>query len=129
MIREKLSDEENNNFTFCNKTFEDIKELPQNDIIISNFAISFCNPLYFHDFWRAVCDSINKDGYFLGNFFGINDEWNGKKKLMSFFDINKVRELFLDFDIIELEEREYNKPTALGVEKHWDVIDVFARKK
>ena len=98
-------------------------------MIVSNFAISFCNPVFFEGFWKIVSNSINKNGYFLGNFFGINDEWNGIKKGMSFFDITQIKELFEEFEIIEIKEKIYDKKTGMGVLKHWDVIEVFARKK
>lgn len=129
LIRENLTIDENQRFTFKQISFEEIKELPTSDLIVSNFAMPFCNPICFEDFWEIVCSSINKDGYFLGNFFGIEDEWNGVKKRMSFFDIDKMKELFKDFEIIEIKEKIYDEKTGMGVLKHWDVIDVFARKR
>ena len=129
MLREKLSSEESERFTFSNISFEEIEELPSSDLILSNFAIPFCKPLFFEEFWETICSSIKSGGYFLGNFFGKEDEWHGKKKLMSFLDINEVKELFKDFEIIEINEKIYDKKTGMGILKHWDVIEVFARKK
>ncbi len=111
-----------------NSSFEEICELPICDLIVSNFAIPFCKPNYFENFWKIIHNSISINGYFLGNFFGIEDEWNDKKKLMVFFDIDKVKSLFKNFEIIEINEKKYDKKTGIGVLKHWDVIDVFARK-
>lgn len=129
IIREKLTTGENGRFTFLNMSFEEIKELPLCDLVLSNLAIPFCNPKFFEKFWEIVCNSIKSNGYFLGNFFGKEDEWNGKKKLMSFFDVNEVKELFKDFEIIEINEKICDKNTVLGALKHWDIIEVFARKK
>lgn len=125
---EKLNNEEKERFTFLNSSFEEIRDLPMCDLIVSNFAIPFCDPNYFEKLWEVICNSINSNGYFLGNFFGLEDEWKGKKKLMNFFDIDKVKSLFKDFEIVEICEKKYDKKTGMGILKHWDVIEVFARK-
>ena len=37
--------------------------------------------------------------------------------------------LFKNFDIIHFKEIEEDRKTALGVEKHWHIYDVIAKKK
>ena len=44
----------------------------------------------------------------MGNFFGMDDEWNSKKKQISFFDMNQVKLLFKDFEIMEINEKKYD---------------------
>lgn len=61
----------------------------------------------------------------MGNFFGKNDEWAFKKK-MTFMSLEEVGKLFKNFEILTISEKEYDKPTAMGKMKHWDVIEVFA---
>lgn len=39
-----------------------------------------------------------------------------------------VFKLFKDFDILESEEIEKDRPTALGKMKHWHTFEVIARK-
>lgn len=48
---------------------------------------------------------------------------------MVFLSKTEVLELFKDFDIIHFKEIEEDKKTALGVEKHWHIYDVIAKKK
>lgn len=48
---------------------------------------------------------------------------------MTFLTLEQVKELFKDFDIINICEKEYDKQTAMGKMKHWDVIEVLAIHK
>ena len=73
-------------------------------------------------------NSITKDGYFVGNFFGVNDTWANRPN-MTFFIKEEVIELFSSFEIINFKEIEKNGKTVLGVEKHWHVFNVIAKKK
>ena len=67
-------------------------------------------------------------GYFLGNFFGLEDGYNINKKMI-FLNIEQVREMFEDFEMLEIKEKIYDAKTGMEIMKHWDVIDVFAKKK
>lgn len=51
---------------------------------------------------------------FVGNFFGINDEWNTKEDKRTLFSKEDVIKLFNNFEILEIQEIEKNKPTAEG---------------
>lgn len=65
----------------------------------------------------------------LATFFGTKDSWVEIKPKMVFLSKTEVLELFKDFDIIHFKEIEEDKKTALGVEKHWHIYDVIAKKK
>lgn len=127
-IRKKLSDDMQDKFCFQVQRFEDL-HLPKSDLIISNYALPFCNKDYFYNMWQEVCNSINENGFFVGNFFGLKDEWNTKSDKRTFLSKQKIIELFKDFDIIECEEIEKDRPTTLGKMKHWHTFEVIARKK
>lgn len=126
-IKEKLNNEEKEKFSFQVQKFEELK-LPKSDLIISNNALPFCNKEYFYTMWEEICNSINYDGYFVGNLFGINDEWNTPKDKRTFLNKEQVIDLFKDFEIISLKEFEKDRPTALGKMKHWHTFEVVARK-
>lgn len=64
----------------------------------------------------------------MGNFFGVNDEWNGNKENMVFLNKEQVIELLEGFDIIDFEEDEANRKTGMGKMKHWHLFWVIARK-
>jgi len=127
-IKEKLNDEEKEKFSFQVQKFEDLK-LPKSDLIISNNALPFCNKEYFYTMWQEICNSINSNGFFVGNLFGINDEWNTPKDKRTFLNKEQVIDLFKDFEIISLKEFEKDRTTALGVMKHWHTFEVIAKKK
>lgn len=74
-IRNKLSYEKQDKFNFQVQKFEEL-HLPKCDLIISNNALPFCNKEYFYNMWQEICNSINLNGFFVGNFFGLKDEWN-----------------------------------------------------
>ena len=72
--------------------------------------------------------NLEKDGYFVGNFFGVNDTWNKTRPQMTFFSKNQVCELFKNFDILNFKEVEVDKKTGLGELKHWHIFHVIAKK-
>lgn len=115
-------------FKFIRQKFEEIK-LEKNNLVVANFSIPFCNKNNFKELWNKINNSILKNGYFVGNFFGINDEWKRTKEEMTFLTKEQVIELFKDFEIVEFEEVEKDGATALGKMKHWHVFNVIARKK
>lgn len=127
-IKEKLNDEEKEKFSFQVQKFEELK-LPKSDLIISNNALPFCNKEYFYTMWQEICNSINSNGFFVGNLFGINDEWNTPKDKRTFLSKEEVIDLFKDFEIISLKEFKKDRRTALGVMKHWHTFEVIAKKK
>ena len=127
-IAAKLEDEELKQFKFLKQKFEDIK-LENNNLVVANFSLSFCNKNYFKELWNKIDDSILKDGYFVGNFFGKNDEWKITKEEMTFLTKEQVMELFSNFEIIEFKEVEKDGITGLGQMKHWHVFNVIAKKK
>ena len=127
MIRSKLSDTEQEKLKFELQKFESLK-LPKCDLLISNNSLPFCEKNYFCQMWEEICSSIKNNGYFVGNFFGINDEWNTKEDKRTFLSKEDVIKLFNDFEILEIQEIEKNKPTAEGKMKHWHTIEIIAKK-
>lgn len=67
-------------------------------------------------------------GYFVGNFFGINDSWAKVKENMVFLSKEQILDLLKDFEIIDFQENLYDGKTALGKIKHWHIYDVIAKK-
>ena len=79
--------------------------------------------------WKEISNSINSNGFFVGNFFGLKDEWNIHENKGTFLSKEDVTELFKDFDILEFDEIEKDRSTALGKIKHWHTFEVIARKR
>lgn len=127
-IVEKLSKEELKKLKFSRQKFENI-ELEKNNLVVANFSLPFCNKVNFEDLWNKINNSLLEDGYFVGNFFGVNDEWKKTKEEMTFLTKEQVIELFKDFEIIEFKEVEKDDFTGMGKIKHWHIFNVIARKR
>ena len=129
VITDKLDNDELRRFRFSKQNFEEII-LEKNNLIVANFSIPFCKKDNFNEFWNKICNSILKDGYFVGNFFGLNDSWIKIKEKMVFLSKEQVLELFENsFEIIDFNEIEKNGKTGLGKTKHWHIYNVIAKKK
>ena len=126
-IQSKLNKEEVKKFKFSQQKFENIK-LEKNNLVVANFSIPFCNKNNFKELWNKINNSILKDGYFVGNFFGNNDEWKSTKEEMIFMTKKQVLELFENFEIIEIKEVEKDNLTGLGKMKHWHIFNIIAKK-
>ena len=127
IIKKRLDQDELKRFKFSCQNFEDIK-LEKNDLVISNFSIPYCNKDFFDEFWKKIVESININGYFVGNFWGINDSWSNIKNKMIFLSKEQVMELFEDFNVIDFQENEYDGKTGLGKIKHWHTYNIIAKK-
>ena len=69
IIREQLTLDESERFTFINCLFANMK-LPKSTLIIANFSLPFAKIEYFYLVWNKIKNAILKDGYFVGNFLG-----------------------------------------------------------
>ena len=65
----------------------------------------------------------------MGNFLGNNDSWKNLDKPLIFFSKESVLKLFKNFEIIKFDEIEKDGKTGLGIEKHWHIFNVIAKKK
>ena len=129
IISNKLNDEELKRFRFDSQNFENIK-LEKAKLLVANFSIPFCRKDCFNQFWSKIVDSILKNGYFVGNFFGLNDSWVKNKQQMIFLSKEQVLDLFKDsFEIVYFNEIEKDGITGLGKMKHWHIYNVIARRK
>ena len=128
IIYDKLNEKEKNRFRFICQSFEEI-ELEKNDLIVANYSIPFCSKENFNDFWIKIVESINKNGYFVGNFFGINDSWYNEKENVLFLSKEQVLKLFESFQLLKFQEVEKNGKTGLGQIKHWHTFEIIAKKK
>lgn len=126
-IRSKLVREEQEKLVFELQTFENLK-LPKSDLIIANNSLPFCNKKYFYQMWEEINTNINPNGFFVGNLWGLNDEWNKENDNRTFLSKKEVLELFKDFEIKEFDEIEKDRPTALGGMKHWHIFEIVAKK-
>lgn len=81
-ISSKLDNEEIERFNFKCQNFESI-ELDNNNLLVANFSIPFCNKNYFNDFWNKISNSILEERilrwelFWIKRFMGKNKRENG----------------------------------------------------
>lgn len=123
-ILNRLSDDEKKLISFMESSFEDI-ELPKTRLLTAFFSIPFCNPNNFDELWNKIYNSIEDDGYFVGQLFGDRDAWNIVDSINT-FPIDKVKDYLRKYRIIKLEEVEYVRESD---NKKWHFYDIIAQKK
>ena len=123
-ILNRLSDSEKQLVSFKESSFEDV-ELPKTNLLTAFFSIPFCNPNNFDELWNKIYNSIEDNGYFVGQFFGDRDAWNAVDSINT-FPIDKVKEYLKKYVIIKLEEVEYVRKSD---NKKWHFYDIIAQKK
>lgn len=99
------------------------------DLVTAQYSLPFYGPDNFEFFFSQVVDSLKNNGIFVGQFFGINDEWNVQGSKLVFHSKKEVQNLLQNMDVLLLREREYEGSTVSSDRKFWHVIEVIARKK
>lgn len=128
IIEKRLNRMEKKRFLFEKQQFEKIS-LPNVEAVIANYSLPFCDKRCFLEVWEKIEKAIKKEGYFAGNFFGVNDSWRKVKQNMTFLTKEEVEQLFSDFSIMQWKEREEDGVTAIGEQKHWHIYEVIAKKR
>ena len=123
-ILNRLSDSEKRLISFKKSSFEDV-ELPKTKLLTAFFSIPFCNPNNFDELWTKIYNSIEDNGYFVGQLFGDRDAWNVVESINT-ISIDKVKEYLKNYNIIKLEEIEYVRESD---NKKWHFYDIMAQKK
>ena len=123
-ILNRLNDKEKEKISFLEQEFESI-ELKNADAITAFFSIPFCNPDYFDELWNKIYESINVNGYFVGQLFGNRDDWKDDK-LINTFTIEQVNEYLKRYKILKLDEIEYVRKSD---NKKWHFYNIIAKKE
>lgn len=131
------------------KALEYLKELPQEnleiklssfedfhfeeekyDLINAQFSLPFADRDAFNTIFQKVKDSLKPNGIFVGQLFGVNDDWNKSSTTRTtFHTIEAAKMLFADMELIKFMEKDYDGTIADGTPKHWHVLHILARKE
>ena len=123
-ILNRLNDKEKENISFCEQDFESV-QLESTDAVIAFFSIPFCNPKHFDELWNKIYDSINVNGYFVGQLFGNRDEWKNDQ-LINTFTIEEVEQYLKKYNVLKLDEIEYVRESD---NKKWHFFNIIAKKE
>lgn len=110
--------------------FEDF-DFPENtyDLVNAQFSLPFIEPRSFNRVLNSIKKSLKTDGVFVGQLFGLNDEWNDGTRNMTFHTIEQVQSLMMDMRFLEFLEEEKDRKLATGEIKHWHIFHVIASKE
>lgn len=94
-------------------------------LINASYSLPFCPEEYRETVWRRIRVSLFPGGWFVGTFFGINDDW----KTLDLKTKEEVEHMFRGFDIKYWLEEEKDMRTATSTDlKHWHIFHVIAQK-
>lgn len=100
------------------------------DLINAHFSLPFLPREQFYAVFDKVRQALNPGGIFVGQFFGIHDQWNTPERAssMTFLTREEAMEALEGLDVIEFEEEDVDSVVADGSPKHWHVFHIIARK-
>jgi SAM-dependent methyltransferase len=108
---------------------------PLASLIHADASLFYCPPDDFEDVWEKINNALMMGGLFVGSFLGPRDTTAGSGYQRDVFwpDVfvfkeEDLRSLFGDLEIINWVERELDGKTAQGIDHHWHVFSVIARK-
>lgn len=123
-ILNRLNDKEKEKISFYEQDFESV-HLESTDAVTAFFSIPFCNPEHFNELWDKIYESININGYFVGQLFGNRDEWKDNE-LINTFTIEEVKAYLKRYKILKLDEIAYVRESD---NKKWHFYNIIAKKE
>jgi tellurite methyltransferase len=99
------------------------------DLVNAHFALPFTPKERFHEVFARVKHALNADGIFVGQFFGVNDEWNTPENHMTFFTREQAEDELKGLKVVEFSEEDVDSHVADGTPKHWHVFHIIAQNR
>ena len=99
------------------------------DLVNAQFALPFTPKESFNEVFARVKAAIKPGGIFVGQLFGIHDQWNTPQNSMTFLTREQVEALFTDMHIREFREEDVDGHVADGSPKHWHTFHVIAQSR
>lgn len=100
------------------------------DLINAHFSLPFLPREQFYAVFEKVRQALSPGGLFVGQFFGIHDQWNTPENAsaMTFLTREEALQALEGLDVIEFEEEDVDSVVADGSPKHWHAFHTIARK-
>jgi tellurite methyltransferase len=99
------------------------------DLINAHFALPFTSEERFHEVFARVEHALNAGGIFVGQFFGVHDEWNTPGNQMTFLTREQAEAKLKGLKVLEFREEDVDSHVADGTPKHWHVFHIIAQKE
>ena len=98
------------------------------DLVNAHFALPFAPEDCFREVFARIKLALNAGGIFVGQFFGVNDEWNTPGNQMTFLTGEQAEAELKDLRVLEFREEDVDSHIADGTPKHWHVFHIIAQK-
>ncbi len=123
------------NIKFLNISFKEY-DYPKKtfDLVTSQYSLHLYGHKGFNSFIKKIKNTLKPGGVFVGQFFGVRDDWNLGKVPFPAYDYvfhtkKQALGLLSDMKIFEFIEYEEDGKTDLGKLKHWHQFYFIAQKK
>jgi SAM-dependent methyltransferase len=100
--------------------------LPRARLVYAGYSLPFCPPSAFPRLWREIEGALRPAGTFVGQFFGVKDDWSSDPD-MTFFTHADVVDLLAGFRVLDLKEEDRDG-TSFDGPKHWHLFHVIASR-
>jgi tellurite methyltransferase len=101
----QLADLPQQNLRLVESSFQDFS-FETYDLVNAHFALPFNPNDSFDEVFAQVMTSIRPGGIFVGQSFGIHDEWNKPGSIMTFHTREQAEALFTAMNVIEFKEED-----------------------
>jgi tellurite methyltransferase len=98
------------------------------DLVNAHFALPFLPEEHFQLVFVRIKQSLRVGGLFVGQFFGVNDEWNTPGNQMTFLTRVQAESELKGLEVLEFREEDIDSHVADGTPKHWHVFHIIAKK-
>ena len=127
IVASRLGEEEKSRVQLIQERLEDVRIEPATyDVVIAAFSLFFIESREaFLNTWAEIQSGLKPGGYFLGEFLGLNDDWSDRCLVNS---RSEVEGFLSKLETVHFEEVDQDGETSVGVDKHWHIFHVIARK-
>jgi len=98
------------------------------DLVNAHFALPFLPMEHFQLVFVRIKQALHAGGIFVGQFFGVNDEWNTTGNQMTFLTRVQAESELKGLKVLEFREEDVDSHVADGTPKHWHVFHIIAKK-
>jgi len=98
------------------------------DLVNAHFALPFLSEEHFHLVFARIKQALHAGGIFVGQFFGVHDEWNTQENQMTFLTREQAQAELKGLKVLVFREEDIDSHVADGTPKHWHVFHIIAQK-
>ncbi len=99
------------------------------DLINAHYSLPFMSQENFHLVFGRIKQALRAHGLFVGQFFGVHDEWNTPGNQMTFLSREQAEAELKGLRALEFQEEDIDSHVADGTPKHWHVFHIIAQKE